>query len=276
VTTYAYVRVSTAEQGRSGLGLAAQRQRIEDQGRSRGWGELTWETDEGWSGKNLDRPALARLLDRITAGDRLVVAKLDRLSRSTLDFAQLLKRSGEEGWSVVVLELDLDTGTAIGHFVVSILAAVAELERGLISERTSAALQAAKARGQRLGVGNRQMTSETLEVIVGLRKSGLSMGAIAARLNGEGVPTVRGGNKWHPSTVRSALRSHELDREAAGTMDIRGRPSAPSDSHRALRPAVETLHTSAEAQRVTTENNERSERCGLELPDTSASRSAAF
>ncbi|MGH3808916.1 MAG: recombinase family protein [Pseudonocardiaceae bacterium] len=215
--TYAYVRVSTAEQGRSGLGLAAQRQRIEDQAHSRGWGELTWEVDEGWSGKNLDRPALARLLDRITAGDRLVVAKLDRLSRSTLDFAQLLKRSGEEGWSVVVLELDLDTGTAIGHFVVSILAAVAELERGLISERTSAALQAAKARGQRLGVGNRQMTVETLEAIVMLREvENLSMGAIAARLNQEGVPTARGGAKWHPSTVRSALRSHELDKEAAG------------------------------------------------------------
>jgi DNA invertase Pin-like site-specific DNA recombinase len=167
----------------------------------------------GLVGKNLDRPALTRLLHRITAGERLVVAKLDRLSRSTLDFAQLLKRSGEEGWSVVVL--DLDTDTAIGHFVVSILAAVAELERGLISERTSAALQAAKARGQRLGVGNRQMTAETLAVIVELRESGLSMGAIAARLNDEGVPTARGGSEWHRSTVRSALRSHELDRQAA-------------------------------------------------------------
>jgi DNA invertase Pin-like site-specific DNA recombinase len=215
MTTYAYIRVSTAEQGRSGLGLAAQRQRIQDQARTRGWGELTWEVDEGWSGKNLDRPALGRLLDRITAGDRLVVAKLDRLSRSTLDFAQLLKRSGEEGWSVVVLELDLDTGTAIGHFVVSILAAVAELERGLISERTSAALQAAKSRGQRLGVGYRRMPAETLATIVELRESAMSMAAIAAQLNQDGVPTARGGTKWHPSTVRAALRSHELDQEAA-------------------------------------------------------------
>jgi DNA invertase Pin-like site-specific DNA recombinase len=216
MTAYAYIRVSTAEQGRSGLGMAAQRQRIEEQAQSRGWGELAWEVDDGWSAKNLERPALTRLLNRITAGDRLVVAKLDRLSRSTLDFAQLLKRSGEEGWSVVVLELDLDTGTAIGHFVVSILAAVAELERGLISERTSAALQAAKARGQRLGVGNRTMPEETLAAIVTLREGEqLSMGSIAARLNQEGVPTVRGGTRWYPSTVRSALRSHELDQESA-------------------------------------------------------------
>jgi DNA invertase Pin-like site-specific DNA recombinase len=216
MTTYAYARVSTAEQGRSGLGLAAQRQRIEEAARQRGYGELTWEVDEGWSGKNLDRPALGHLLDRITAGDRLVVAKLDRLSRSTLDFAQLLKRSGTEGWSVVVLELDLDTGTAIGHFVVSILAAVAELERGLISERTSAALQSAKARGQRLGVGNRRMADETLASIVALREEGLSMGAIAQQLNDQGIATARGGQRWYASTVRSALRTHELDQQAEG------------------------------------------------------------
>jgi DNA invertase Pin-like site-specific DNA recombinase len=217
MTTYAYLRVSTLEQGRSGLGLAAQRHRIEEQARVREWGELVWEIDDGWSGKSLDRPALARLLDRITAGDRVVVAKLDRLSRSTLDFANLLKRSGDEGWSVVVLELDLDTGTAIGHFVVTILAAVAELERGLISERTSAALQAAKARGRRLGVGNRQMSGETLAAIVALREGeGLSMGAIADRLNETGIPTARGGQRWYSSTIRSALRSHELDQAAGG------------------------------------------------------------
>lgn len=214
MTTYAYGRVSTAEQGRSGLGLAAQRHKIEEQARHRGWGELTWEVDDGWSGKSLDRPALTRLLDRIAAGDRLVVAKLDRLSRSTLDFVNLLRRSDDEGWSVVVLELDLDTGTAMGHFVVTVLAAVAELERRLIADRTSAALQAAKARGQRLGVGNRHMAPETLAAIVALREDGLSMGAIATRLNDEEVPTARGGAKWHPSTVRSALRSHELDQAA--------------------------------------------------------------
>src|SRR4051794_29904904 len=104
MATYAYIRVFTAEQRGSGIGLAAQRQRIQEQAEARGWGELMLVVDEGESGNKLDRPALAGLLDRITAGDRLVVAPLDQLSRSTLDFAQLLKRSGDEGWSVVVLE----------------------------------------------------------------------------------------------------------------------------------------------------------------------------
>jgi DNA invertase Pin-like site-specific DNA recombinase len=215
VTSFAYVRVSTAEQGRSGLGMEAQRRRIEERARISDWGELTWAVDDGWSGKTLDRPALVRVLDQIGPGDRLIVAKLDRLSRSVLDFVGLLGRSRDGGWSVVVLELDLDTGTAVGRFVVTTLAAVAELERGLISERTSAALQAARARGKRLGVGYRRMPRETLDCIVQLRDQGLSFGAIAARLDRDRIPPTRGGTKWHPSAVRAALRTHALDQEAA-------------------------------------------------------------
>lgn len=216
MATYAYIRVSAAEQGKSSIGLVAQRRRIQEQAQVRGWGELTWVADEGGSGKSLDRPALAGLLDRISAGDRLVVAQLDRLSCSTLDFAQLLKRSSDDGWSVVVLELDLDTSTAIGRFAISILAAAAELEHGLISERSAQALQAAKARGKRLGVSNRHIAPEILEAIVELReKEHLSMAEIANRLDAEGIPTVRGGARWYPSTVRAALRAHMLDQQAS-------------------------------------------------------------
>lgn len=215
MTTYGYIRVSTAEQGRSGLGLAAQRTRITEQSRIRGWEPLTWQVDDGWSGKSLDRPALADLLNRIGPGDRLVVAKLDRLSRSVFDFIGLLERSRDESWSVVVLELDLDTGTSMGSFVVVIMAAVAELERKLISDRTSAALQVAKANGKRLGVGNRTMPPDVLAAIVGMREDeGLSMSAIANQLNAQQTPTARGGKRWYPSTVRSALGTHELDRAA--------------------------------------------------------------
>lgn len=215
MTTYGYIRVSTTEQARSGLGLAAQRTRITEQALARGWGPITWQVDDGWSGKSLDRPALAELLDRIGPGDRLVVAKLDRLSRSVQDFIGLLRRSRDEGWSVAVLELDLDTGTTMGRFVVTIMAAVAELERGLISDRTSAALQAAKANGKRLGVGNRTMSADVLAAIVQMREDeGLSMSAIANRLNAEEIPTARGGKRWYPSTVRSALGTHELDQAA--------------------------------------------------------------
>lgn len=215
MTSFAYIRVSTAEQGRSGLGMEAQRRRIEERARVSDWGQLTWCVDDGWSGKSLDRPALNRVLNQIGPGDRLIVAKLDRLSRSVLDFVGLLGRSRDGGWSVVVLELDLDTSTAVGRFVVTTLAAVAELERGLISERTSAALQAAKARGKRLGVGNRTMPAETLSRIVELRGQRLSFGAIANQLAVEGIAPARGGGRWHPSAVRAALRTYELDQESA-------------------------------------------------------------
>lgn len=195
--------------------MEAQRRRIEERARISDWGPLTWSVDEGWSGKSLDRPALSRVLEQIGPGDRLIVAKLDRLSRSVLDFVGLLGRSRDGGWSVVVLELDLDTGTAVGRFVVTTLAAVAELERGLISERTSAALQAARARGKRLGVGNRAMPTDTLARLVELRDQGLSLAGVAAQLTAEGVPPTRGGTTWHPSAVRAALRTHALDQEAA-------------------------------------------------------------
>jgi DNA invertase Pin-like site-specific DNA recombinase len=195
--------------------MEAQRRRIEERARMSNWGTLTWAVDDGWSGKNLDRPALTRVLDQIGPGDRLIVAKLDRLSRSVLDFVGLLGRSRDGGWSVVVLELDLDTSTAVGRFVVTTLAAVAELERGLISERTSAALQAARARGKRLGVGNRTMPAETLARIVELREEGLSFARVAERLTADGIPPARGGTRWHPSAVRAALRTHALDQEAA-------------------------------------------------------------
>jgi DNA invertase Pin-like site-specific DNA recombinase len=214
MATYAYIRVVTAEQEGSGIGLTAQRQRIQEQAEVRGWGELTWVVDEAGSDKTLDRPALSELLDRITAGDRLVVAQLDRLSRSTLDLAQLLQRSGDEGWSVVVLELELDTSTDIGQFAVSILTAAAELERGLMSERTAQSLQAAKVAGKRLGIGNRHIAPETLAAIVELRElEQLSMAEIANRLDAEGIPTVRGEARWYPSTVRAALRAHVLNQQ---------------------------------------------------------------
>lgn len=213
MTTYAYLRVSTNEQARSGLGLDAQRAKIESAATYHGWRDVAWHVDEGISAKNMERPALRTILGRIERGDRLVVSKLDRLSRSVYDFATLMHDAHREGWSVVILELDLDTSTPTGAFVANILASVAELERAMIGERTSAALQAAKANGTRLGVGRRTLPAATLERIVGLRDGGLSFGGIAKRLVDDGVPTATGG-QWHPSTVRAALRSWQLDQEA--------------------------------------------------------------
>ncbi|MBV9058609.1 MAG: recombinase family protein [Pseudonocardiales bacterium] len=208
MTIYAYVRISTVEQGKARLVLAAQRRKIEEHAQAGGWGALEWAIDDSCSSKNVDRPSLTGVLHRITAGDRLVVANFDRLSQSVLDFAHLLKGSTDEAWSVVIVELHLDTATASGQFVVTVLAALAQLEWTLISERPSAARQTTNSRRKRPAVGNPQISSDILARIVTLRRSGMPVAAIADLLNSSAVATPRGGGRWYLSTVRLALRGH--------------------------------------------------------------------
>jgi DNA invertase Pin-like site-specific DNA recombinase len=126
-----------------------------------------------------------------------------------------MDRAARECWALIVLDLGLDTTTLMGRFTANLFANIAELERGMIAERTSAALQAAKAQGKRLGVGNRVLDPQLLQRIVNMHQAGEGLTAIANRLNDEGVPTSRGGSKWWPSTVKGALESDRLDREAA-------------------------------------------------------------
>jgi DNA invertase Pin-like site-specific DNA recombinase len=208
-----YLRVSTDEQARGGLGLEAQREAITRAAEHRGW-SVRWVTDEGYSAKNLNRPALQQALAGLENGGPkvLVVAKLDRISRSALDFLGLVDRAQHEGWALVVLDLDLDMTTPMGRFTATVMAGVAELERSLISQRTREALAAAKAQGKRLG-GPRKLPDATLRRVVRLREQGNSLQKIADRLNAEGVPTAKGAT-WNKTTVARALRSHALDLEA--------------------------------------------------------------
>lgn len=211
-----YLRVSTEEQGVSGLGLADQRSVIERESSHRGWGEVDFLTDEGFSAKNLSRPAVARALDMMSSGEAsvLVVSKLDRLSRSLLDFATLMDRAKREGWQLVVLDLAIDTSTPSGSLMANVMASFAEYERQLISARTSAALQQLKARGVRLG-RPRTLPDAVTARIVSERASGATLAAVAKGLNRDEVPTARAGSKWYPSTVRAVLVSASLDAAAA-------------------------------------------------------------
>lgn len=219
----AYYRVSTEAQGRSGLGLQAQQEAVAGLCRQRGW-EIIAEFTEVESGKRNDRPQLTAALKRAkVTGARLVIAKLDRLSRNVA-FLAALQESGARFTAADMPEAD--------EFTVHILAAVAQRERKLISERTRAALAAAKARGVKLGNPNgaapirragkgtsaalktvrrnaEGRASEYAEIIADIRASGaISLPAIASELNGRGIVTARGG-KWHPSSVRNLL--HRLD-----------------------------------------------------------------
>lgn len=226
-TFVAYARVSTAQQGRSGLGLEAQEAAIRAFLRpcDRLLAPIYVEVE---SGRRTDRPKLAEALARCRAtGATLLVAKLDRLARNARFLLTVVEGTGEGG--VVFLDLPQIPAGPVGKFLLTQMAAVAELEAGLIGQRTKAALAAAKARGVKLGGdrGNRPATPESirrgadaastarrtaadraahrvLPRIEELRAAGGSLARIAAALNAEGVPTPQSG-LWTATAVRRVL-----------------------------------------------------------------------
>lgn len=201
-----YVRVSTAEQADSGAGLTAQRDTIEAAATQRGWRLVRIVDDAGISAKSLDRPGLTAALGAIEAGeaDGLVVSKLDRLSRSLLDFSTLMEHSRRKGWALVALDLGVDTTTPAGEMVANVMATFAQFERRLIGQRTKEALAVKKAEGVRLG-RPRSVGAATAERITAMRAEGLSVRAIADTLTAEGVPTARGKGAWSASSVQYVL-----------------------------------------------------------------------
>jgi DNA invertase Pin-like site-specific DNA recombinase len=211
-----YLRVSTEEQAVSGLSLADQRVLIAAEAARRAWDDVDYLSDEGFSTKNLSRPAIASALDMLRRGQAsvLVVSKLNRLARSLLDFATLMDRAKREGWQLVVLDLAIDTTVPSGALMANVMAAFAEYERQLIGARTRAALQQLKAQGVRLG-RPRTLPADVSALIVHERSEGQTLTAIADLLNRDGIPTARGGQRWYPSTVRAVLVSVDLDAAAA-------------------------------------------------------------
>lgn len=119
-TMIGYLRVSTEEQASSGLGLEAQRDTITPYAEQHDW-DVIWYADEGISGKSLDRPQLQAALERLRPKKRdvagLVVAKLDRLSRSVHDFSEVLALARARRWSLVAIDLGVDTSTVTGKLV---------------------------------------------------------------------------------------------------------------------------------------------------------------
>ena len=152
------------------------------------------------------------MLEALEAGEAggLIVAKLDRLSRSVRDFCEILDRSQRQRWALVCLDLGLDTSTPTGKFTAQIIAAVAELERELIGQRTREGLESQRAKGVRLGRPP-VIDPQLVERIQAMRDAGMTFAMIAVALNAEGVPTPRAGTRqagreWWPSTIQRALR----------------------------------------------------------------------
>ncbi len=208
-----YVRVSTEEQARSGLGLEAQRRAIEQAVRRRGWELLAIEVDVASGSRRARKPGRERALRRCASGEAagLVVAKLDRLSRSLIDFAELVELAQRESWNLVVLDQDLDFTTPNGRAMAGVLAVFAEYERELISERTKRALEATRAQGQRLGRPP-LATTETLWLVRNLRRRGQSFAHIADILNAREIQAPMGGQWNHAAARRIYVRAEALGR----------------------------------------------------------------
>ena len=214
----AYYRVSTARQGRSGLGIEAQKAAIQRFAEAEGI-ELVGEHVEVETGKGSDaldrRPELAAALAQARkAKCPVLVAKLDRLSRDVHFISGLMTHRVP----FVVAEL----GSEADPFMLHLYAALAEKERALISQRTRVALAAKKAQGYKLGnpraaeaavkahaanrAGANQFAANVLPIAREIQKSGLTtLRDIAGALNARGIRTARGG-AWHSSTVRNLLK----------------------------------------------------------------------
>lgn len=198
-----YVRVSTAEQADSGLGLKAQRAAIATESARRGWEVACVYEDAGASAKTLSgRPELSRALDELAAGRAsvLIVSKLDRLARSVADFAGLVRRAEREGWALVVVDLAVDMSTPTGGLLANVTASVAEWERKIIAQRTKDALAIRREQGMKLG-RPRILDPLVAERIRAERAGGATLQAIADALNADGITTPTG-KAWSPALVR--------------------------------------------------------------------------
>jgi DNA invertase Pin-like site-specific DNA recombinase len=172
----------------------------------RGWRLVRIEEDIE-SGRSMrNRPGLCRALDACRSGavSGVVAAKLDRLSRSIVDFGGLLDEARKRGFNVVCIDLGVDLSTPQGELIANVLASVAQWERRIIGQRTRDALAVKRQEGVRLG-RPRSVPDDVLKSIRRAHRSGRTLTSIAARLNATGVPTARGWRCWYPATVRQLL-----------------------------------------------------------------------
>jgi DNA invertase Pin-like site-specific DNA recombinase len=204
---YCYARVSTQMQAEDGMSLGAQEKQLIAAAEAAGYDAVILR-EEGRSGKNIQgRPMLTKALADLDSGkaQALYVTRLDRLARSTRDFLSIVDRSHKHEWRLALLDLGLDTATYQGRFVVTVMAAMAEMERGMISLRQKDVHQDRRDRGKVWGVdiGPKSIVAEDIKQRIILEKnSGKSYHAIARDLNKDEIPTSLSGKQWYASTIR--------------------------------------------------------------------------
>lgn len=205
-----YARVSTQLQVNDGVSLDVQERQLMQAAEMAGFTDVELVREEGRSGKSISgRPALTSALKRLDSGEAaaLFVTRIDRLARSTKDFLSIIDRANTNKWRLVMMDLNLDTSSYQGRFVVTIMSALAEMERGIIAARQKDVHEDRRKRGVVWGVdmGPKNKTPEEIKQrIADERASGASFRKIADGLNRDGIPT-QNGRQWYPTTVKNLL-----------------------------------------------------------------------
>src|SRR6266404_1158092 len=219
--TIGYVRVSTDRQAEHGVSLEAQEAKIRAMATVQGSELIDVIVDGGESAKDLNRPGVQRLLSLVNGGkiDAVIVAKLDRLTRSVKDLCGLLVLFEKRKVALISVAESLDTGSAAGRLVITIMGAVSQWEREAIGERTRDALRHKRSQGQRVGniaFGSRLATDgehvepdsaelAALAEIRRLRAQGNTLRGIAAAMNDRAYRTRRG-TPWRLESVARVLK----------------------------------------------------------------------
>jgi len=216
-----YVRVSTEDQAKEGVSLDNQREKIKSYCQLKDLTLIKTIEDAG-SAKNLNRKGVQKVLKmaRKKEIDAVVVFKLDRMFRSTVDAIETTKMFDKWGISFHSIHETLDTQSAMGRFFFTLTAALAEMERRVIGERTKAALAYKRSRNEKTGgdipygfnltenglLVENENEQEVIRLIHRLKQQGLSLRKISKKLEQEGFKTKRGNGHWHPQTVFAILK----------------------------------------------------------------------
>lgn len=231
-----YCRVSKEDP--NGVSVPMQRERLSAYAVARGWQVTETYVDDGASAKTLNRPSLSKLLLDAKAGrfDTLLIYRLDRLTRSVKDLADLLEYFERYKVALVSLSESIDASTAAGRLMLNVIGSISQWERETISERTATALRFKKRsgfaygpvaygfvrRGERLEPLEREL--QHVREVFAMRREGMTLRAIAAALNAKGIKTKKG-KRWAAEQVRSILGNdiYSITAEGKAYIEAKGK-----------------------------------------------------
>jgi DNA invertase Pin-like site-specific DNA recombinase len=198
---YGLVRVSTERQARSDAGLASQREAIRTYVERKGISDLEIIEEPGISGATLrKRPVLQELLDRLSAGDILIVKELSRLTRSLKDFCEIVERSRRQNFALVLCDAEVDGSTISGELQLNIMAVFAQHQRQMIGAATRDGLRAKAAMGVVLGRPRSLPDDVRAQIVVWRKDKHFTLQRICDELEKRDIPTATG-KAWRKSTI---------------------------------------------------------------------------